>query len=255
MKLKIVLASAGNITLPRNYNHILQSWLYNQISDPAYQAFLHDQGFSFEKRKFKMFTFSRLLGRWALDPAKKNMIFGNHVTLYIASPLLPLMEEVAFTLLSGLQTRLGTNQVIVSEIQSDGDDVLPSGTHKWRISALSPIVAYSTLTNNGKKETRYYRPDEPEFNALVKSNLQKKSSILLDEGLAKYGPLTGDFVLRPLFDPAKTGSTALYYKEFFIRGYMGKYEVECDACWMRVALDTGLGSKNAQGLGMVELVE
>ncbi|MCL2766844.1 MAG: CRISPR-associated endoribonuclease Cas6, partial [Peptococcaceae bacterium] len=122
------------------------------------------------------------------------------------------------------------------------------------VNAMSPIVAYSTFLTNDRKETRYFRPDEPEFNSLLESNLYKKSQVLQEVGLDQYGPLIGGFHIRPLFDPVKTGSTALYYKNFFIRGYMGDYEIECDSSWLKVALDTGLGSKNSQGLGMVEVV-
>ena len=254
MKLEITLESEKEIKLPRNYNHIVQGWLYNQISDPAYRAFVHERGYSYEKRRFKLFTFSRLHGQWVLDAEKKHMIFHGPVTMFVASPLMPLMEEIATTLLMGLPTRLGTNQVVVTAIRGSGMELLSPEMNKWRVAALSPIVTYSTIINEGKKETRYYRPDEPEFNELIKANLWKKSQVLQEAGLIEYWPLGDKFQIRPLFDPGRSNSTALYYKGFFIRGYMGVYELECDATWLRIALDTGLGSKNAQGLGMVERV-
>jgi len=40
---------------------------------------------------------------------------------------------------------------------------------------------------------------------------------------------------------------------FFNFKEVGDYELECSPEWIKLALDTGLGSKNAQGLGMVEM--
>ena len=254
MKLITTIETIDNIVLPRSYNHIIQGWLYNMISDPAYRMFLHNQGYQSELagRVFKFFTFSRLLGKWRLDDSKKNMIFTGPVKLQIASPLMPLMQEVAASALLGQDIMLGNNLVKVTGLEIKHDK-LPLEQKNYQIKALSPVVVYKTIQEANKKVTRYYHPREPEFNRLVKENLLRKSQVLLENGFQGYGPLNGDFIIRPLFDPSKRNSTAFYYKEFFIKGYMGSYTVECEQMWLKVALDTGLGAKNAQGLGFIEL--
>jgi CRISPR-associated endoribonuclease Cas6 len=150
MRLKIEISSDNVISLPRNYNHVLQGWLYNQISDPAYRAYLHNQGYVYNKRRFKLFTFSRLHGQWSLDYSKKYMVFQSPVHLQVASPLLHLMKDVAITLLMGEPTILGGNSVTVSALHASGKERLPGGVNKWRVRALSPIVAYSTILDGGK---------------------------------------------------------------------------------------------------------
>ncbi|MGI5920224.1 MAG: CRISPR-associated endoribonuclease Cas6 [Syntrophomonadaceae bacterium] len=253
MRLKIRIESNKPIVLPWSYNHILQAWLYQQISDPAYRLFLHNEGYRYENRTFRLFTFSRLQGSWEADKEKKQIIFESPVYIQIASPLTPFMQQIAMSVLMGEKSYWGGNAISVT-----GVDVLnyslPKDKQNWIVRTLSPIVIYSTLMEGDKKTTRYYRPDESSFHTLIKDNLRKKAVLLQRYYPNGYPALQGDFLIRPLFDPLKKGSTALYYKDFFIKGYMGDFELECDREWVKVALDTGLGAKNAQGLGMVKLL-
>lgn len=250
MRLIITFESAQPIVLPRSYNHILQGWLYNQISDPAYRQFLHEEGYHYEKRHFKLFVFSRLQGKWHLDSEKKNMIFTGPVMLQLASPLLSLMQEVAQSSLLQQVSRLGNNLIYVTGVEMKHEEIEPAPTQTYQVIALSPITVYSTFLENEKKTTRYYCPTEPEFSRLIKENLIKKSQVLLQHGFEQYGPLEGDFEIGPT-EPKKAQSVALYYKGFYIKGYMGVYVLSGELAWLKIALDTGLGGKNAQGLGMV----
>lgn len=253
MRLKIKIESNQPIILPRSYNHIIQAWLYKQISDPAYRLFLHNEGYRYESRTFRLFTFSRLQGSWKVDKEQSNIIFSSPVYIQIASPLMPFMQEVAVSVLMGEKSYWGRTPINITSVEVINDN-LPDNKHFWKVRTLSPIVAYSTFVEGEKKTTRYYRPDEPQFRNLIRENLCKKAAILQKYNSEEYSPPKGDFQIRPLFDPLKTGSTALYYKNFFIKGYIGDFELECGKEWVKIALDTGLGSKNSQGLGMVEVI-
>ena len=57
---------SDRIVLPIQYNHIIQAMIYS-ILDDELAHFLHEKGFQTEKRTFKMFTFSRLKGRYILN--------------------------------------------------------------------------------------------------------------------------------------------------------------------------------------------
>ena len=54
-----------NIRLPIHYNYLIQSLIYHSL-DEEFAEFLHDQGYEVEKRKFKLFNFSRLLGQYEM---------------------------------------------------------------------------------------------------------------------------------------------------------------------------------------------
>ena len=55
-------SSSDNITLPVHYNHLIQAMIYQSLDD-ALAHWLHEEGFQCGKRRFKLFTFSRLLSR------------------------------------------------------------------------------------------------------------------------------------------------------------------------------------------------
>lgn len=58
---------SGTLELPINYHHILQAVIFSAISsNEEYSAFLHDEGFLQGNRRFKMFTFSELKGKYKI---------------------------------------------------------------------------------------------------------------------------------------------------------------------------------------------
>ncbi len=52
----------GELILPLSYNHLVQAMIYSNI-DNSIAHWLHDRGFAFGKRRYKLFTFSRLLSK------------------------------------------------------------------------------------------------------------------------------------------------------------------------------------------------
>ena len=72
MHLSIVLESeSGTFEVPVQYNHAVQSAIYQALTKDV-GGFFHDVGFDHDGRSFKMFTFSRIFGKSALD--KRNMV-------------------------------------------------------------------------------------------------------------------------------------------------------------------------------------
>ncbi len=58
--------------------------------------------------------------------------------------------------------------------------------------------------------------------------------------------------------PRKVGKMdqqILNFKGFWITGWTGLYEVNLPEPYFRLAYDAGFGSKNAQGFGMVRVLE
>ncbi|NLK01119.1 MAG: CRISPR-associated endoribonuclease Cas6, partial [Clostridia bacterium] len=62
MRLKVTFsAKEGQLSIPVNYQHALQGLIYNSLDgDEKFNTFLHEHGFRYEKRSFKLFTYSRL---------------------------------------------------------------------------------------------------------------------------------------------------------------------------------------------------
>ncbi len=245
MRIKFVfLPEKGNLRLPVNYNYILQSMIYRNITQKL-SSFLHDKGFAYEKRRFKMFTFSRLFGKYRLDKEKKMIEFTGSISFYLSTPYTVIAEEFTESLLKldsvklyGKKVFLSSVEVFVKKVNSD----------EISIKMLSPLTIYSTLKkNDGGKKTYYYSPFEPEFSELIKRNIIKKY-------IAFYGksPEKDDFEISPIFVSERKNLITTIYKGFVIKAWTGIYRLKGSKELILFSYDAGLGGKNSQGFGMWE---
>ncbi|MHB1042768.1 MAG: CRISPR-associated endoribonuclease Cas6 [Eubacteriales bacterium] len=229
--------------IPIHYNYLVQSAIYAALpADVA--ARLHDEGFTAGKRNFKLFTFSRLMGKFTIDSSAGTIIFPEGARLVIASP----DTEFFLSLINGLLTknhiRLGNLTLNIKEVRFDEqtakEDVLT-------VRTLSPVVAYSTLLKpEGGKYTCYFQPGEEEFNRLITANLKKKY-----EAFHGRHPPAGDVRVRPLDRPRLHVTS---YKGTVVKGYTCRLKLSGPRELLQVGLDAGLGGKGSQGYGCVEKV-
>lgn len=63
------------LNLPIHYNHILQAVILKWINDENYARFIHDKGYEFNNRRYKLYTFSRLEGKFNIDKKNKRIIY------------------------------------------------------------------------------------------------------------------------------------------------------------------------------------
>lgn len=247
MHLQIELSTIdkeGLIGLPIHYNSIVQGLIYSMVRDEMPQ--LHDDGFKALGRTFRFFTFSRLFGK--IEYLKGGQIaFRSPINFRVASPLEQFIAIMAKNLLNSEFLMLGNNRVYLKSLS-----VLPLpdfSSGKVKVKALSPITAYSTLfTPDGKKKTYYYHPREEEFTDIIEANLMKKA-VYFNE---KLGELPFSMhILKVNNRDAKI----IYYKNFVVKGWLGLYQLEGDPRLLQLAYSAGLGSKNSQGFGMVNVVE
>lgn len=245
MRITISFNSDQEVMLPIHYNHIVQAFIYNNISDKDYRSFLHTTGYYHEDKQFKLFTFSRLRGKFRLHKEEGKISFSPPVTLVISSPLEPLITDLAETLIKSERIYLGRNVVTISGINVHRE--LNFG-EKIQIKMLSPIVAHTTTFDNGKKTTNYFSPWDDEFDQLINMNLSKKYQIIYDQ------EPKGKLFVIPGGTQKDRMMSIINYKGFYIKGYSGLYWLVGDPDLMKVAYDCGLGSKNSQGFGCWELI-
>ncbi len=239
MRAKIVMDFSGNLVLPVNYNHILQAVILNWISDENYAKFIHDRGYNYEKRSYKMYTFSKLYGDCSARDGK--ITFKNApVRLYISSVESDFMQYVLETVVINDEVRLGSKYVKVQNVEIYDSEVPNFG----KIATLSPITVYKTDTNSRK--TICFSPEEPEFSEYVRDNLIRKY-------IAYYGtePEDKTFEISPA---SETKIAILKYKDTVIKAWNGKFTLKGSKELATLANDTGLGSKNSQGFGCFEFV-
>ena len=229
--------------IPIQYNYLIQSAIYAALPEET-AARLHDEGFKSGKRSFKMFAFSRLLGRFSLDRAAGTIAFPEGASLVISSPDTGFLLSLINNLLTKSCVRFGQSLFYVEEVRFDEQK---AEGEVLTVRTLSPVVAYSTLLRpEGGKYTCYYQPGEREFERLITANLAKKYEAF--HGRRAPG---GEVRARPLDRPRLHVTS---YKGTVVKGYTCRLKLSGPRELLQMALDAGLGGKGSQGYGCVEKV-
>jgi CRISPR-associated endoribonuclease Cas6 len=242
-----LLPEGDRLILPLHYNSEVQGLIYRNL-DKALAKRIHDQGTPLGKRQFRFFTFSRLLGKYRIDG--ETIEFSGPVRLHIGSVHEELLESLALHLLREPLVRLGREPCEVRGIEVEP---LPPLSRPTLVRTLSPITVYRTLyTAEGKKKTYYPSPSEGEWAELILANLGRKA-LALGWGKERLAGLAGAHI-----QPQKAGKQdlrILEYRGTVIKGWTGLFKLDLPEPFFLLAYDSGLGSKNSQGFGMVEVVD
>ena len=240
MQLIVHIGLEQPISLPLNYNHIVQSIIYRSIGTmPDYADFLHNEGYSLEKRQYKMFQFSQLSGDYYIQ--NKQIIFKSYIVFEIRSPeplLIRLLGE------SFWNNGIYFGKTLCTDIHMELYDYTIE-VEELYIQMKTPITVYSTDYEKGK--TYYYNPDEEEFYRQINDNFYRKYE-------AYYGvdPISTLKIQKLDKDLPKKFVTK--YQGSYITGWYGKYLISGKRKYLDFLYQAGLGSKNSQGFGMFEII-
>lgn len=239
MRFRITIEFDGNLELPLSYNKIIQGFIYRNIMDKDLAQFIHDKGFSYEKRKYKMFTFSRLQGNFVIDKVRKKIIYQSPVQLLVSSCYDDFFIDLSLSLLKR-DIKIADQEAYISRM----DIIVEEPKKNQEIRMLSPVVVYSTLSNG---RTVYFSPYNNDFQRIIKENLLKKYKAFYKENITDI-----DFEIDIVSD--KYTKVISNYEGFIIEGWMGDFVLKGSEDIMKLAYDTGIGGKNSQGFGCFELI-
>ena len=249
MRVKIELINIKKQTcLPAAFQSILQAVIYENLSQVS-ADWLHNEGFKFEKRSFKFFTFSSILEKGIFDNKEKKFTFGSEISFLVASPVDWILQQFASNLMKQGSVRLAANIMAVNSISVFKTNSISENS--MIIKAVTPMEMHSTFTTTeGKKKTHYYTPFESDFSRLINSNLQKKWMALFGKDFCPY-----NIKITPLFK-GNRNERIMYFGtgplKTLVKGWKGKYRLEGQPAFLQIAMDAGLGGKNAQGFGMID---
>lgn len=248
MRVIMNFSSVKPVRLSIHYQSTIMGLLYEHISDPEFQKFIHDEGYSHQGRVYKHFCFSRIHGKFEMNKLLKEITFASPFSFVVCSPIDLFLHDLIRTIIQADSLRLG-NQ----EIHFESAQIMPTVkiSAKFRVRMLSPLVIYSTLTHpNGLKHTHYYKPTEALFPTMVEENLKRK--------YFSYHGLNEEINQAPFSIKAvnlnEKHKTITYFRNTVIEGWMGTYELEGHPSLLEWACETGLGSKNSMGFGCVEVI-
>lgn len=260
MLCRLSFAAKGPVVLPFDYNHILQAVVYSFVGDQSYAKFMHDSGYAFEKRNYKMFSFSGILQRpIRVDRQRKEFTFDSNFSFCVSSIENEFFNYVFNSIISvGEEVRFGRNSAQITGIElldrrtvSGGKGQAVSEKVEDRqetalvVRTLSPITVYSTLyTAEGKHKTYYYQASETQFGQMLRDNLIRKYKALNEKE-----PVYSEFDVRTL---GRARERIITYKGFIIKGQEGRFQLRGSKELVDLALCAGLGSKNSMGFGCLE---
>ncbi len=248
IKLTYEKAACGNISIPAHYNYDLQGLIYRTFSE-AIGTQLHEEGYLFGNRKFKLFHFSRILeyGKLVVKSAtQKYLVYGNKISFYFSSPMDDIVENLGEQAFRKREFQLFNQNLFLTTLEVETP---PRIDTQIQIKMLSPMTVYSTLEKpDGGKITHYYHPQDQEFNNSALENARKKYQLIHEKPAEHLS-----FSLTPQFVSFKQNHSVIFFKDVPVEAWSGIYKVIGDPELIQVTYESGLGSKNSAGFGMWEL--
>ncbi len=240
MRLTLTLGSeTGNIELPLRHNHIVQGLLYKAMGDRALRDYLHCQEARMHKRQFRLFTFSRLLGVPVISG--ETITYKGNVNLVVSSPIDSIIDSMGRYFVTHKEVWLESKPLTVLDTLADSPVVT---SNEITVKTLSPVVAYSAQ----RKFTRYFGPWDEAFREVIAENLERKAFL----AYGRHADTIGFEVTQ--LAPAERNLKVVYFRNEFVKGYVGVLKIRGDAGLLQAALDAGLGAKNNMGFGCLALV-
>lgn len=244
MKIKLVFEAQSPIFLPTGYLYSIQGLIYNML-DRLSSDWLHSEGFQHKNRFFKLFVFSEINERGKFVK-NKGFYFPERISFYLASPINWIIEQIAKNGIMAEGYKLANNDVKLVEINTYPQHKIDE--RKTLIRTLSPIEVHSTLKKpDGSSKTYYYNPKEREFSTLIENNIKKKWEILNKKECNLSLKIT------PV-NTRRLKEKTIIVKNSVIKGWKGRFTLEGDKELIQLAFETGLGTHNSLGFGMIEPV-
>lgn len=244
--------------IPFNYQYPLSSAIYKiiQRADKEFATFLHNKGYGEGHKSFKLFTFSDIRTPFVFNGDRMQLTTTN-AELIICFYL----PKAAETFIRGLflhqhleiADRASKAVFHISGVESLTERIPGSG--QLILQPISPVVV-------GRKNERghydYRSPEDDDFAEYLYYNwMEKCAAVGLPVGIGADAPAIKIEVLFFKHPPQqrlitiKGGSEA----ETKIRGYTKfRLAIEAPVDMIEVALGSGLGLHNAQGMGCVEVI-
>ena len=219
MRVKITL-TFEKLVIPVGYQHIIQGFIYNNLEKNS--TYYHDL------KGISVFNFSELFGK--KTKLENTLVFDNLMYFYLSTYDLNFLISITSGLLHKHLSFFRQN-VYCSDIDVVDDCITAS---MIEFKTLSPVTIHTTE----EKKTIYYKPSDPKFLEYINRNLSHKlgsevSIILNVEKEKKYLTKFKNLII--------------------IEAYYLEGTIIADPKVLKCILDVGLGDRNSQGFGMIEI--
>ena len=259
MRLQLTLNHPPNQVLPINYQYLISSWIYHTLgnANATYANQLHEHGYDFGGKHYKLFTFSALRPKW-FDLNKKQRTFtlakspttlelSFHVDEAVQHFVMGLFKDQKFQLTSGR---------FRADFEVGGIEMLPSPTFEktMRFRLQTPLCI--SRNEEGKQYAQYLSPEDDGYVELLLQNLLRKQQALIPQLVGDTSDaleLDFPYAFKILSKPF---SKLFTIKGTDIRGYLFDFELTATEELLEVGYFGGMGEKNSSGgMGLVKILK
>jgi CRISPR-associated endoribonuclease Cas6 len=241
MKYRLTFQCERPVSLPIQYNKILQASLLRWLGNKEYADFLHNQGYERNKRRFKNYTFSNIFGKNKYDSQNHKIVFYDQIQIYLSFYTDESHKYIFNNISEEKPLILGKSilKLMNCEMAVEED-------RECIVDTLSPVTIHSTFKlSDGRKKTYYYEPWEKDFSKMIRENLIRKYSAI--NGVE---PEDDNFEIQPVRE-SKLVCDTIYYNRFVIKGWTGRFKITGSPELIRTALLAGIGARNGIGMGCI----
>src|SRR6185503_9793376 len=164
-----LLASKRDTTLPLNYNHAVAGLIYRTIGNASeeFATRLHDEGFEADRRRFRLFTYSRLFAGRSRVVKDRLLLESPEVTLQVSSPVGDFIEHFVSGLFQSERFHIAGSEFTLAEAETIAP---PEFTERMSFRALSPITE---SVRDEQNRTRYSSLED-DWSGVIERNLVRK---------------------------------------------------------------------------------
>ncbi len=252
MRVRVELKSDRPVTIDIAYNYIIQAFVYRNLSKET-AKFIHDKGYIHEGRRFKMFTFSKIRyngNTGKMDKVQRKITFYDSFSFCISSPDDDFINELIQNIFKN-NLRIGGYSLTVKGIDvfnyKDLDKYIVN--NRLLVKSISPIFVHTTDSDN---VDHHLSPLGENFSSFVRSNLINKHCAFYK----KY-PSDDRFDIKVIREDRLKAVTDYYRKDIAepYKCYYGQFEITGSKDLLKLAYKAGIGSRNSQGYGCVEVLD
>ena len=242
MQFKLAFEVAQPLTLPLSYHSALQGMIYHVLSaSPEFSAFLHDDGYTRNRRAYKLFVFGPLEGPYRVRDGR--ITFPGPLSLEIRSPGAEFCRVFSGALAAENAVTIGPYRVPLVSCELRRRSIEAG---RVDIRTRSPLCLTRTVDDGAKKKTLFLSPEDKDFPALLNENFSRKYSAAF--GREPATPVSVEKAAR------LRKYVTQYRRGIYITAWHGEFRISGDPDALDFLYQTGLGSRNSQGFGMFDTV-
>lgn len=255
MKLTLTCKTTVGSILPMNYMYQISGFVYKtlQKANKNYAEWLHEKGYNYENKQFKLFTFSGLTLPKYQRYEDRFILQGDTVKLTVSFHVDDVMKDFVTGLFQRqrffIQDKKSKIDFQIEQVQIDAE---PNFKSTMRFRATSPVCITHHL--EGKKYANYLAPNSENYKHLLFQNLIHKYQSIMPDNDGFDGQ---EMSFKLLTSQPK--SRLITIKAFSpeatkVRGYLYDFEVTAPIELIKLGYAAGFGEKNSIGFGCVRVL-